>query len=48
MSDNKREPKPESKPQLPFFAELTDKPMTTRTGIRAGMEQRQKIGGGGG
>lgn len=49
MTD-KREPKPETQTdakKLPFFAtDVQDKPMTTRTGIRAGMEQRLKNGGG--
>lgn len=43
MSDNKREPKPETKPQLPFFAtEVNDKPLTARTGVRAGRESAMK------
>jgi hypothetical protein len=45
MSNDKREPKPETK--LPFFALPTDKPMTTRSGIRAGAkeEARKRSGG---
>jgi hypothetical protein len=50
MNDQKRETKPENKPEatkLPFFAtDAADKPLTARTGIRAGQEQDRKSGGG--
>lgn len=46
MSNDKPETKPETKP-LPFFAtDVKDKPLTARTGIRAGLEQNRKSGGG--
>jgi hypothetical protein len=42
MSDNKREPKPETKPQLPFFAtDPAEKPATARTGVRAGATAKE-------